>query len=96
LLSVTGQVFDTSHVADLLISQLNQGYESLLRNDLVALEDSWRWRLGLLGKEVIAEDNDGNIYRGRLRAMDFDGVFLENGGNTIRLIPEMIRRLAPA
>src|SRR5205807_9583327 len=46
-------------VAQLLVEQLDEEYQRLCQGDFVTLEACWKWRLGLLGKQVRAECHDG-------------------------------------
>lgn len=96
LQSVIGRPFDPKAIAESLIQQLDRDYAALFRGEIAALESVWNWRLDLLGKYVIAEENDGSKHRGWLRDLGFEAVILEEGGRYKRLVPEMIRRLAEA
>jgi hypothetical protein len=75
-----------------LIEQLDREYDLLLSGDLATLESCWKWRLGLLGRDVIAEDVEGQRWRGRLREVAFDGLQLEReDGTLLRMEPERVR-----
>lgn len=93
LRSITGYAFLPNAVSDMLIHQLDQDYDALVQGDVGTLEACWQERLGLLHKQVLAQDNDGNRYRGRVCELGFDAVVLENGGTLSRLVPEAIRSL---
>jgi BirA family biotin operon repressor/biotin-[acetyl-CoA-carboxylase] ligase len=87
---------DRYAIARQLIGELDEGYEALCRGDAGTLEACWKWRLGLLGKQVMAECADEN-HRGRLREVTFAGLELEQrDGNVLRLAPEMVRHLEEA
>jgi BirA family biotin operon repressor/biotin-[acetyl-CoA-carboxylase] ligase len=87
---------DTAAVARRLIRQLDEEYDRLVQGDVATLEACWRWRLGLLGKQVTAECHDGTR-QGRLVEVGWDGVCLEQaGGAVVRLVPETVRHLEPA
>jgi BirA family biotin operon repressor/biotin-[acetyl-CoA-carboxylase] ligase len=91
----SGAVPDAATVARRLIRQLDEEYDRLLQGDVTTLEACWRWRLGLLGKQVTAECHDGTR-QGRLVEVGWDGVCLEQaGGAVLRLVPETVRHLEP-
>ena len=61
--------------------------------DLATLEACWKWRLGLLGKQVEAECLDG-VCQGRLIEVGWAGLEIETGPNQIRrVLPEAVRQL---
>jgi BirA family biotin operon repressor/biotin-[acetyl-CoA-carboxylase] ligase len=92
----TGQRRDCHEVARRLLHQLDAQYDALCAGDLATLESSWRGRLGLVGKEVVAECA-GGPRRGLLRELTWDGVVLEGAdGATERLQPEAVAHLLPA
>jgi BirA family transcriptional regulator, biotin operon repressor / biotin---[acetyl-CoA-carboxylase] ligase len=89
----TGRGHDRDEVARKLLRQLDEEYERLCQGDLVTLEASWKWRIGLLGKQVQVECADG-IHRGRLRELGWDGLELEGPGDALlRIPPESVRHL---
>jgi BirA family biotin operon repressor/biotin-[acetyl-CoA-carboxylase] ligase len=96
LVSVTGHEFQTNHLAQGLIERHDAEYDDLLRGETAALESRWKWRIGLLGHDVIAVDAAGVYQRGRLRDMTFDRIELEQSGDVKRLQPEVVRQLLPA
>jgi BirA family biotin operon repressor/biotin-[acetyl-CoA-carboxylase] ligase len=86
---------DCQQTTRALIEQLDEEYERLLQGDFATLEACWKWRIGLLGKPVIAECADGT-YRGRLREVGWEGVELElSTGDVLRLLPERVQHLMP-
>jgi BirA family biotin operon repressor/biotin-[acetyl-CoA-carboxylase] ligase len=88
-----GQQFDSDAIARRLIHQLDEEYERLRTGDLATLEACWKWRMGLLGRQVRVECADAD-HQGRLREMTFDALELEQpGGATLRLRPEMVRHV---
>ncbi len=92
-----GRGFDTHAVARQLLEQLDRDYALLLDGELGTLEACWKWRVGLLGRPVVAEAADGTPHRGRLRELSFAGVELEQpDGSVRRLPPEGVRQLRPA
>lgn len=95
LAAVTGRTYDALDIARMVIERLDREYDLLLHGEIAALEATWKWRLGLLGRDVVIEQFDGARHRGRLREVGFDGVMLECAdGSLNRLAPEQIRLLA--
>jgi BirA family biotin operon repressor/biotin-[acetyl-CoA-carboxylase] ligase len=93
---LTEQALDTAAVARLLIEELDAGYDALLQGDLGTLEATWKWHVGLLGKETLAECSDG-WHRGRLVEIGFNGIELRSpDGETLILPPEKVLHLYPA
>jgi BirA family biotin operon repressor/biotin-[acetyl-CoA-carboxylase] ligase len=90
-----------AEVAGLLIRQLDEDYNWLLQGDLTGLEACWKWRVGLLGRNVVAEcgspePSPARAYRGRLRDLAWEGLDLElPNGDRLRLPPESVRHLRP-
>jgi hypothetical protein len=83
-------------VARRLLHHLDSQYDLLCAADLRTLEASWRERLGLLGKEVVAECADG-AHRGRLRDVTWEEIALVRAdGSTHLLRPEVVAHLHPA
>lgn len=94
LAAATGRTFDHLSIAHALIDRLDAEYDLLLCGERATLEAMWTWRLGLLGHEVRAECADGAAHRGRLVALTFDGIELEQpDGTAITLAPETVRAL---
>jgi BirA family biotin operon repressor/biotin-[acetyl-CoA-carboxylase] ligase len=88
-----GQRFDCQEIARELIRRLDEEYERLCAGDLATLEACWKWRLGLLGKQVEAECLDG-VCQGRLIEVGWAGLEIETGPNQIRrVLPEAVRQL---
>jgi BirA family biotin operon repressor/biotin-[acetyl-CoA-carboxylase] ligase len=91
-----GRSLQPYDVARILIGQLDEEYDRLCASDLASLEACWKWRIGLLGKQVTAECHQG-IHRGRLVEMAFDGLQLAMpSGETLRLVPETVLHLRRA
>ncbi len=92
----TGQRRDCSLVARRLLHHLDDQYHALCAGDPATLEARWGGRLGLLGKEVIAECADGP-HRGRLRDVTWEGIELARpDGSAEWLRPEVVAHLFPA
>src|SRR5262249_37506334 len=88
----TGRQHDCEEVARCLIRHLDDEYDRLCQGDVHTLEACWKWRLGLLGKSVVAECPDAE-YRGRLHEVGWDGVLIETRAGLVRLVPESLRHL---
>ncbi len=91
---VLGGGIDTSNAAKVVIRKLDAEYGRLMAGERVAVEADWKWRIGLLGRQVTAELTDGTQVSGRLHEMSFDGLELDTGEGGWRvLVPEMVRQL---
>jgi BirA family biotin operon repressor/biotin-[acetyl-CoA-carboxylase] ligase len=76
-----------------LVRNLDREYDLLLTGDFASLESCWKWRTGLLGKEVLVQGLDCN-FRGRLRDLTWDGAEIEIGhGESVNLLPETIQQM---
>lgn len=96
LANFAGRPFEVRQMARLLIEHLDEEYDRLCQGDFATLEACWKWRLGLLGKQVAVECQHGMKY-GRLRELGWDGLELETqGGEVLQLLPEEVRHLEPA
>jgi BirA family biotin operon repressor/biotin-[acetyl-CoA-carboxylase] ligase len=92
----TGQRRDCAAAARRLLHHLDEQYGALCAGDLSTLEACWKWRVGLLGREVVAECADGP-HGGRLLELTWDVVELARpDGTGERLRPEAVRHLFPA
>src|SRR5439155_21509838 len=87
---VAGTTIDHRTAAEALIRQLDGEYARLLAGERVAVEADWKWRTGLLGRQVVVELTDGGTARGRLREMGFDGLELETRAGVRVIVPEMV------
>jgi BirA family biotin operon repressor/biotin-[acetyl-CoA-carboxylase] ligase len=93
LLVAHGEPFDGDEIARRLIATLDEEYDRIISGDLATLEACWKWRIGLIGKQVLVECNDDD-HQGRLREMTFDGLELELGnGKSLSLRPEMVQHI---
>jgi BirA family transcriptional regulator, biotin operon repressor / biotin---[acetyl-CoA-carboxylase] ligase len=80
--------------AEAVIARLDAEYSRLLAGELIAIEADWKWRLGLLGRQVVVERYDGSSETGRLHEMGFDGLELEVADGLFRVImPETVAHL---
>jgi BirA family biotin operon repressor/biotin-[acetyl-CoA-carboxylase] ligase len=96
LAAVTAKSWDHRQVARQLIQQLDEEYNRLCQGDLAGLEACWKWRMGLLGKQVMVECLNQTI-RGRLIDMTWDALEVDTTERTvIRLKPETVREVLPA
>jgi BirA family biotin operon repressor/biotin-[acetyl-CoA-carboxylase] ligase len=88
---VSGRETDPSTAALAVIACLDAEYGRLLAGERTAVEADWKWRTGLLGRQVEIELTNGTFVQGRMREMDFDGLDLElPGGQTWRITPEAV------
>lgn len=87
---LTGSAVDRLHVLEVLIRKLDEEYDRLCEGDLATLEACWKWRSGLLGKQVLVECHDGH-HVGRLYEMAFAGLHLDVGNaSPLHLAPERV------
>ena len=92
---VAGKAIDPTVALETVVRRLDDEYDRLLAGERIPLESDWKWRIGLLGRQVRIEINDGTSRFGRLRDMSFDGVELETDEYAIDAIrPELIRGIA--
>lgn len=93
LASTGGTAFSFEEVARALIHQLDRQYGLLESEEFGTLERMWQERLGLLGKEVVA-DAVNHQHRGRLLDVTFASIDLEPApGSMVHLAPESVRQL---
>lgn len=91
---ISGQQIDIAQAAEAVLHCLDTEYGRFLQGEQVAIEADWKWRLGLLGRPVLAELTDGTTWAGRLLDISFEKVDLETGIGTIQhLVPERVRHL---
>jgi len=92
-----GSLFDPPSASTTLIRCLDDEYDRMLTGEVVPLEADWKWRIGLLGRQVIAETADGERIAGRLREMSFEAIELEHFESGVTVLkPEFVRQLWPA
>jgi BirA family biotin operon repressor/biotin-[acetyl-CoA-carboxylase] ligase len=92
----TGNKLDLETVARQLILQLDEQYDNLCQGDVHTLEACWKWRIGLLGKQVQAECVDG-AYQGRLLELSFAGLEIATAdGTSVQVLPEAVKHLFPS
>jgi BirA family biotin operon repressor/biotin-[acetyl-CoA-carboxylase] ligase len=90
----TDRPLDCSQVARQLLVQLDEEYDRLCQGDCAGLESSWKWRTGLLGKQVRIECQDG-LHDGRLLELSWEGLELERGdGQTQQFLPELVKHIS--
>ncbi len=81
---------DYETVAKTLLTELDTQYDALLQGDAHTLKTQWKWRLGLLGKQVHVESVHGDLF-GRVLDMTFTGIDLETApGEVRRILPETV------
>ncbi len=94
LASVVSEIFDPREVARVVMAEMDAEYDLLAQGKFGSLESCWKWRLGLLGRDVVAECFDGARVRGRLIECAFAGIDIDTAGGTKRLAPEQVRSLS--
>ncbi len=83
--------FGLREAGEVVIRWLDAEYGRLLGGERAAVEADWRWRTGLLGRQVEVELTEGAGLTGRLVEMGFDGLGLEvHGGGVRRVVPEAV------
>ena len=66
----------------------------VLAGERVAVEADWKWRIGLLGKQVVVSRTDGTSVTGRLREMGFDAIQLDLPDETVySFVPESVEHV---
>lgn len=93
----TGQSLELRAAAETALRCLDFEYSRLLGGEQVAVEADWKWRIGLLGREVVVERTDGGTVEGRLRDMSFDALEIEASGPIpVTIRPESVAHIRPA
>ncbi|MBN9121678.1 MAG: hypothetical protein J0I06_21460, partial [Planctomycetes bacterium] len=78
------------------VRKLDLEYARLGAGERVAVEADWKWRVGLLGRQVLIEHPGGDTTAGRLRDMAFDGLEVEDAGGFVRVVaPESVSHIRP-
>jgi BirA family biotin operon repressor/biotin-[acetyl-CoA-carboxylase] ligase len=91
---ISGKVIDTRTAAEVVLRRLDREYDRLLSGERVKVEADWKWRTGLLGRQVNVELRDGSTVTGRLHEMGFDGLELAMGEGAFRLVlPETVSHI---
>lgn len=94
---LTGAPIDPLSATELVIRKLDHEYVRLLAGERVAVEADWKWRIGLLGRQVRIDLVGGEAATGRLLDMSFDGLELEDAAGFIRVIaPESVGHIRQA
>jgi BirA family biotin operon repressor/biotin-[acetyl-CoA-carboxylase] ligase len=93
---VSGGLIDAHTAAGVVAGKLDLEYARLLAGERVAVEADWKWRVGLLGRQVVIEHPGGEVTTGRLRDMAFDGLEIETADGFVRVIaPEAVSHIRP-
>ncbi|MFM8271076.1 MAG: biotin--[acetyl-CoA-carboxylase] ligase [Gemmata sp.] len=94
---ISGGLIDPRAAANSVIRKLDFEYARLLRGERVAVEADWKWRVGLLGRQVLIEHTGGATSVGRLRDMSFDGLEVEDAEGYLRVVaPESVAHIRAA
>ncbi len=89
----SGKNLDRDEIARQLIQELDAQYSQIVEGNLDKLESAWKWRMGLLGKQVEVECVD-QLLQGRLDDIGFDRMLLRtNVGFPQQVLPERIRHI---
>lgn len=97
LAQATGAVIDPRTAVAAVVRQLDIEYDRLVDGEQLPLEADWKWRIGLLGRQVRMVLANNEAIMGRLRDMTFDGIELVVGESGIQVFrPELVRQLLPA
>jgi len=90
---LAGKSLDRDTIARLLIAELDDQYDTLVNGNLDKLESAWKWRMGLLGKQVEVECVD-QLFQGRLDEIGFDRLVVRtDGGQPQYILPERIKHI---
>jgi BirA family biotin operon repressor/biotin-[acetyl-CoA-carboxylase] ligase len=93
---LSGGLIDAHSAAGVVIGKLDLEYARLLAGERIAVEADWKWRVGLLGRQVLIEHPDGSTTTGRLRDMAFDGLEVETPDGSVRVVaPETVSHIRP-
>ncbi len=93
---LSGGLIDARTAAGVLVRKLDLEYARLVAGERVAVEADWKWRIGLLGRQVVIEHLGGGTTLGRLRDMAFDGLEVEDADGVVRVVaPEMVAHIRP-
>ncbi len=92
LASLAGKDLDTRGVAESLIDRLDEGYGRLVAGDWHELDGQWQARLELTGKNVTVELAD-STKEGRLLAISWEQIVLEQGNEIITIAPEKVKHI---
>ena len=85
-----------SGAGSVVVRKLDMEYARLLAGERVAVEADWKWRVGLLGRQVVIDHPGGDTTTGRLRDMAFDGLEVENSDGFVRVVaPEAVSHIRP-
>jgi BirA family biotin operon repressor/biotin-[acetyl-CoA-carboxylase] ligase len=93
---LAGRTFDLRGTLETVLDQLDAGFRTVRDGRLDLLEAAWIDRLGLLGRTVRLERNDGSSVTGRLSDQSFHDLILEPAdGDPLIFAPEAVRHVFP-
>jgi BirA family biotin operon repressor/biotin-[acetyl-CoA-carboxylase] ligase len=96
LLLAANRVVGLRAAAETVVRHLDAEYGRLLAGERVAVEADWKWRTGLLGRQVVVELTEGPSVTGRVREMGFAGLEVTAPDGTVHvLVPERIAHIRP-
>jgi BirA family biotin operon repressor/biotin-[acetyl-CoA-carboxylase] ligase len=92
-----GHAIEIPVAAEAVLRGLDREYHRLLTRERAAVEADWKWRIGMLGRQVVVEMVDGSVIEGRLHEMSFEGLEVEVADGLFRAIaPEIVAHLRGA
>jgi BirA family biotin operon repressor/biotin-[acetyl-CoA-carboxylase] ligase len=93
---LAGRTFDVRDTLETVLDQLDAGFRTVRDGRIDLLEAAWIDRIGLLGRAVRLERNDGSTVSGRLADLTFNDLILEPAdGDPLIVPPEAVRHLFP-
>ena len=91
---VADKPFERDEVLATVVTHLDREWNRLLAGEFVPVEADWKWRIGLLGRPVVAEKYDGTSVSGRLMDMSFAGIEIATNHGAIEVLtPETVKQL---
>ena len=86
--------FDLRAAAQTVLQHFDAEYSRLLAGERIAVEADWKWRTGLLGRQVRIELSGSEVVCGRMREMSFDALEVEVPNGDVRAItPESVEHV---
>jgi BirA family biotin operon repressor/biotin-[acetyl-CoA-carboxylase] ligase len=91
---LAGHAVELRGAAESVVRHLDAEWGRLVGGERAAVEADWKWRVGLLDRDVEVELADGSRPTGRLREMTFNGLELERPDGTLAVIrPEEVEHV---
>jgi len=94
LAAFSGNSFALRPAAEAVLAHLDAAYTQLISGNRPAVEAKWQARTGLVDQCVEVELSDGQRIVGRIRALNFAGIELEDThGRLESIVPERIEQI---